>query len=385
MKVVFKLNGIEIKKLTDFIVYLDHIHRHLQVSFFGNLPKKRWLWILYGLYFLLSHIFANREQVTSLEEIIGLKIKYFLDNENKLKPPNENINNKINEYLNNLPPIKKFLSNNKGITIDNLLKKYPIFSEQQRLKNDNTIPPQFKLEIFDDFKKNILTQIKPGYPRYITYVNEISNWIDKKGFLLFYKDDDLSQLKKFFTDKETIEIILKIASTKTLINLFHTVLECLTLFSNKDKEEIISFVRENYPLRLITNSEQQIEKALKEYDKNLFTFLKNWNKQQIEEIFNALAGLDIAISNEFFNVDILEETIDKIKDEDFNRLLQTMDKVIDWMNEEVNKNKNEFDFWLDNDKVSYYFKFLYLLVNIYFNYTYNKLEKEYNNNINSTN
>ena len=371
----YKINGINIQELNYFLLSLEFHYNKNNIDIFSiteNTSQRKLLWLIYGLKYIIQYVFMSREQPAKIEDIFEFKIRQFYENKNTLQKDEKIINAFINTLnLDKYKVLKNFLTENNEIDANDILKKYPIFYEQNKIR--------------EDLKKNkinitSLENLKKIYnkPRR-TQTDEINikNFINKKGFLLFYQEDKTNDLKDFFIWHNEI---IKILSNTEINIILNTLSECVLLFDEKELEEIIKKIETTHPSPYIVNNilaKNNIDKSKEELQKNFINFLKNPEKvseERVKKIFNGIKGYT-NINKNFFNVKF---EINNLKDKDFEKSLKLVDFTIEAINEEL-KNKtttniNEIDFWNDETKISLYFKFIYLSLNIYFNYIFYKLK-----------
>ena len=370
----YKINGINIQKLNDFLLSLEfHYKNNIDIfSITENTSQRKLLWLIYGLKYIIQYIFMSREQPAKIEDIFEFKIRQFYENKNTLQKDEKIINAFINTLnLDKYKTLKNFLTGNNEIDINDIVKKYPILYEQNKIREELK---KNKINI------NSLENLKKIYnkPRR-TQTDEINikNFINKKGFLLFYQEDKPNDLKDFFIWHNEI---IRILSNKEINIILNTLSECILLFDEKELEEIIKKIETTHPSPDIANNiltKNNIDKGKEELQQNFINFLKNPEKvseERVKKIFNGIKGYTNTNKN-FFNVKF---EINNLKDKDFEKLLKLVDLTIEAINEEL-KNKtttniNEIDFWNDETKISLYFKFIYLSLNIYFNYIFDKLK-----------
>jgi len=370
----YKINGINIQKLNDFLLSLEfHYKNNIDIfSITENTSQRKLLWLIYGLKYIIQYIFMSREQPAKIEDIFEFKIRQFYENKNTLQKDEKIINAFINTLnLDKYKTLKNFLTGNNEIDVNDIVKKYPILYEQNKIREELK---KNKINI------NSLENLKKIYnkPRR-TQTDEINikNFINKKGFLLFYQEDKPNDLKDFFIWHNEI---IRILSNKEINIILNTLSECILLFDEKELEEIIKKIETTHPSPDIANNiltKNNIDKGKEELQQNFINFLKNPEKvseERVKKIFNGIKGYTNTNKN-FFNVKF---EINNLKDKDFEKLLKLVDLTIEAINEEL-KNKtttniNEIDFWNDETKISLYFKFIYLSLNIYFNYIFDKLK-----------
>jgi hypothetical protein len=75
MTKIFKINGIDVREFNDFIIYLNfYLKNGVDIfSAIENSDHKRWLWVIYGLGYILNYVFNKREQPTSIDDIFEAK------------------------------------------------------------------------------------------------------------------------------------------------------------------------------------------------------------------------------------------------------------------------------------------------------------------------
>jgi hypothetical protein len=371
----YKINGINIQELNYFLLSLEFHYNKNNIDIFSiteNTSQRKLLWLIYGLKYIIQYVFMSREQPAKIEDIFEFKIRQFYENKNTLQKDEKIINAFINTLnLDKYKALKNFLTENNEIDVNDILKKYPILYEQNKIREELK---KNKINI------NSLENLKKIYnkPRR-TQTDEINikNFINKKGFLLFYQEDKTNDLKDFFIWHNEI---IRILSNTEINIILNTLSECVLLFDEKELEEIIKKIETTHPSPSIANNilaKNNIDKGKEELQKNFINFLKNPEKvseERVKKIFNGIKGYT-NINKNFFNVKF---EINNIKDKDFEKLLKLVDFTIEAINEEL-KNKitaniNEIDFWNDETKISLYFKFIYLSLNIYFNYIFDKLK-----------
>jgi len=372
MTITFKINGI---KLSSFFSLIDELNfRNRFFVVYSKYNERRFLWLVLGIKYIIQYYFAKGQQpITKIEDLFKTKLEYFFGNRNKFQE-NEKVVEHIRSFLqkDEFIHIKDFLTSNDDIDVNNIVKKYPIFNEQQKVINE--------LEKRNIEKINSLKELQRLFnsPHLTpTTQNRIKSFINCKGFLLFYKENDKEELKEFFKWSE----ILTLLSDTERRTILETLSNCVLLFSDKEIDEIKQAILRNYPLDTKNYWEQIIEPKIKENtEQNFIWFLKYFEKideEKIKKIFSGIKGYSNLHPNKFFNVKLHIEN-NLIKNEDFERLLYIVNLTFDEIRKDVNefikeRSISEIDFWCGDNKISLYFKFIYLSLNIYFNFLFDTL------------
>jgi len=385
----YKINGIELKRFFEFINTLNFYYRVNKINVFEiikrhyNLSDEQelnFLWILFGLKFLLYFVFESAEQPTSIENLFTLKLSNYSKDDLTICE-DDNISNKIISMIENLLPIKNFLTKeNVNIKVDDIIY-YSIFKEkekvEQRLKEKNL---DSFIKSFNDFVEKYRQITQTFLAPLVKQTREsLITWINEKGFLLFYNPNNTKELKDFF--KSIHNNFLTLLNAEEQKRFAYSILECLPFLDDNDSKEIFNdVILKNFPTSLHEELKQKYNSEKEKIKDNFLIFLKKPDKGSVEKILKSIQGYDIQ-STDFFNVSFeLKEEL--LSEKDFDNLLAVSEKIISWMNEEI-KNGNqqnfveEYDFWLlqneQHKKINLYFKFLYLSLNIYFNFVYKKV------------
>jgi hypothetical protein len=372
MTKIFKINGIDVREFNDFIIYLNfYLKNGVDIfSAIENSDHKRWLWVIYGLGYILNYVFNKREQPTSIDDIFEAKLKIYFRQRNKTPIRNFKIIDKIKETLNTekFKPIKEFLTETTDLDVNEIIKKYPIFSEQEKIK-DELKRKGIKIFSLQELKNISSMRLTP------TYEKMLRVFINNKGFLLFYKENDTKELFEFFSWHHQILNLLTEDEKNVILN---SLPQYITLFNDDEIDKIKNIIVAKYPTGL--EYLQKMEKFLHTSDQNFIKFLKNPEKidrEKIEKIFKGINGYENINPHKFFNTTLNIEKND-IKKGDFVKLLNLVNLTIDLINQNLKDyDSNEIDFWLQNSPISLFFRFIYLSLNIFFNFTFDNIEKTY--------
>jgi len=396
IKAKFKINNIDLQTFFSVLNELDFYYRQININVFDiikryynidNLREINYLWLLFGIKFILYYVFRTREQPTSLKNLFELKLaNYFSNKDNLVKNlDDKKIEDTIIEMIDNLPAIKNFLTKeNVNIKVDDIIY-YSIFKEkekvEQRLKEKNL---DSFIKSFNDFveKYRQITQTFLA-PLVVETRENLITWINEKGFLLFYNPNNIKEIKEFFMSINNNFLTLLNAEEQK--KFAYSILECLPFLDDNDSKEIFNnVILKNFPTYLHNEIKQKYNSETEKIKDNFLIFLKKPDKDSVEKILKSIQGYDIQ-STDFFNVSFeLKEEL--LSEKDFDNLLAVSEKIISWMNEEIINTQSgnqqnsveEYDFWLlqneQHKKINLYFKFLYLSLNIYFNFVYKKVK-----------
>jgi hypothetical protein len=396
IKAKFKINNIDLQTFFSVLDELDFYYRQININVFDiikryynidNIREINYLWLLFGIKFILYYVFRTREQPTSLKNVFELKLaNYFSNKDNLVKNlDDKKIEDTIIEMIDNLPAIKNFLTKeNVNIKVDDIIY-YSIFKEkekvEQRLKEKNL---DSFIKSFNDFveKYRQITQTFLA-PLVVEIRENLITWINEKGFLLFYDPNNTKELKEFF--KSINSNFLTLLNAEEQKKFAYSILECLPFLDDNDSKEIFNdVILKNFPTSLHEELKQKYNSEKEKIKDNFLIFLKKPDKDSVEKILKSIQGYDIQ-STDFFNVSFeLKEEL--LSEKDFDNLLAVSEKIISWINEEIKNIQSdsqqnfveEYDFWLlqneQHKKINLYFKFLYLSLNIYFNFVYKKVK-----------